>query len=129
MPGTWFIDLEGRVSREDFDKVCSELGINFSSETVGGNTYYDMRHEAESAAKFGGVEIGFGGIRETQDNNAYATQITISSLLEKEGYKAMKKTSLDLSQRIPFKSIYGKWFDDVSSQPLPYKPDVYQIIE
>ena len=142
MLSTWFIDLERRVSRSEFNKACSEVGIDFSRVADNGNTYYDTRREAESAAKFGeeqdpvfkffgicGVDIVFGGIKQSKQNTAYATQITVSSLLEKGRYEAMKRTTLDLGQKISFKGISGEWFDDVSKKPLPYSADIYQRIE
>lgn len=137
MSSTWFINLEERVDRERFDNVCSEIGIVYSPDTVRGNTYYDQRVIGNREMGFGGVEIHFGGVEQTGDRNPYATQLTISTIANKRRYEAMKKAALDLGSRLPFKDIFGEWFDDVTEfdeatgdhKPVPYNAEVFRMLE
>ena len=134
MSSTWFVNLEGRVDRERFDSVCSEIGIVYSPSTVGGNIYYDQRVIGDRVIGIGGVEIKFG---EMGNKNPYATRLTISANASERRYDAMKKTALDLGSRLPFKNISGDWFDDVTDfdeatgdyKSVPYKADVFRMIE
>ena len=137
MSSTWFVNLEGRVDRESFDRVCSEIGIVFSPNTVGGNTYYDQRIIGDREIGIGGVEIYFGGVGQRGDKNPHATRLTISANASERRYAAMKKTALDLGSKLLFKDISGEWFYDVTEfdkkkgdyKPLPYRADVFSMIE
>jgi|SRR3989344_2135507 len=134
MSYTWFVNLKGRVDKERFDSVCSKIGIVYSPN---GNIYYDQRVIGERELGIGGVEIDFGGIKQGGNKNPYATHLTISANASERVYDAMKKTALDLGSRLPFKDISGEWFDNVTdfnkatgnNKPVPYKADVFRMIE
>jgi hypothetical protein len=130
MSYTWFINLERRVDRKEFDEAAKEAGIEFSPDTIGGNIYYDMRK--------GCVEIDFGGLEQKTDNNSSATQITVSTVYcDGNAYKIMKKTVLSLAKKLPFKSISGDWINNIAKQdnatkefkPVPYRPSLFKLLE
>ena len=137
MSSTWFVSLEGRVDRESFDRVCSEIGVVYSPHTSRGNTYYDQRVIGDREIGIGGVEIDFGGIEQSGDKNTSATHLTISASASEKRYEAMKKTAVDLGSKLSFRDISGEWFDDVTefdeatgnNKPVPYKADVFRMIE
>lgn len=125
MSSTWFINLKEKIDRTNFDKIMKTLNIQYKPEVIFGNTYYD-----------GGVEINFGGIGETEPEAPYATQITIRTVSQENGYQLMKRTALNIADHIPFKDISGEWFDCIAEKdeeeepiPLPYTSDVFKLIE
>ena len=124
MSATWDITLERRISREQFDRVCSEIGL-----LPNGDIYYDARVDGNELAcvNLGGVEVYFH--QGTQSDSLVSDSLVIRSCASEKRYEAMKRTASDLGQKIQFKSISGEWFDEVSVEPLPYSPDVYQRIE
>ncbi|MFH1456095.1 MAG: hypothetical protein ABIF40_04040 [archaeon] len=137
MSDTWFVELEERIDRERFDSICSEIGIVYSPNTAGGNTYYDQRIIGNKKLGIGCVELKFGGIKQKEDRNLFATQLTISTNASERRYEAMKKTALDLGSKLPFKEISGRWFDNLTEldneignhKPIPYNADVFEMIE
>ena len=119
MSATWNITLERRIDEEQFDKVCLEIGL-----LPNGEVYYDARLVGQELAcvNLGGVEVYFGmGTR----NNP----IVIRSSATENRYEAMKRTALDLGEKLNFKTISGEWFDEVSKKPVSYSPDVFKQIE
>lgn len=131
MSHTWFINLEGRVDRKEFDNAAKSVGIEFSPNTIGGNTYYDRRNSSS-------VEIDFGGIEQKTDNNPSATQITVSTTYgDVNAYNTMKKTVLSLAKKLPFKDISGDWIDNIAKpgkateepKPVPYSQDLFKLLE
>ena len=87
MSHTWFIDLKEKIERAKFDEITKKLGIMYSPNTVGGNTYY---YHVDN----GNVEIHFGGVEQNQDNTPYATQISIGIFYgHEDAYQLMKNTT------------------------------------
>ncbi len=119
MSATWNITLERRINEEQFDRACSEIGL-----LPNGEVYYDARVVGQDLAcvNLGGVEVYFG--TGTRDN-----PISIRACAHDKRYEAMKKTALDLGEKLHFKTIAGEWFDDVSKKPISYSPDVFKQIE
>ncbi len=114
MSSTWIIELSRLVSDEEFDQVAKSIGLN--------GHYNDSRVIGDKLLAeqgLGGVEIDFSGLE---------LSVRVAGG-HPQRYEAMKKTTTDLGARLPFKSISGEWFDDVSKQSLPYNSDVYRKIE
>ncbi len=119
MSATWDITLERKITEEQFDRACSEIGL-----LPNGDVYYDARVVGQDLAcvNLGGVEVYFG-------SGTKSDPIVIRSAAPENRYEAMKRTASDLGQKLSFKSISGEWFDEKSNKPLPYRADVFKIIE
>ena len=130
MSSVWFVKLNGRISREEFDHIAETVGIRYVSNVVGGNVYWDTRVAGDEFG--GGVEIYFGDRR----NQSHVTELNFRTA-GFSGYEAMKRSVLDLGRHIEFRDISGEWFDEVSKfdistgnyKPFPYSPDVFRVLE
>ena len=114
MSSTWYIGFSRSVSKEEFDQVAKSIGFN--------GHYNDSRVIGDKLLAeqgLGGVEIDFSGLE---------LSVRVAGGHPQQ-YEAMKKTTTDLAAKLPFKSISGEWFDEISNRPLPYSPDVYRRIE
>ena len=128
MTSSWYITLERIVNVEEFDQACFEIGFLQNK-----GLSYDVRTVGEKVLPglgLGGVDIYFG-------NGTEEDPLMIkSSASGEKRYEAMKRTALDLAQKLPFSTIGGEWFDDVTEldeegEPklLPYTADVFKKIE
>ena len=138
MSNVWSIKLKKKMKRDEFDRVAKELGIEYSPFTVGGNTYYDRRLIGEREMGMGGVEIELIGIDPRIHNTPYVNHIQVRTAGGPSGaYEAMKKATVDMGERLPFKDIIGEWlymiakFDHATGRhkPISYNPAVFKSLE
>ena len=104
MVAEWYIEL-ARVGRKQFRRVVQEIGL-----TSQRGTYYD-------SAKCIEVRLSREGL---------ASRLTIRG--NENGYEAMRSTTLDLGTRLPFITITGDGFDQISDEPLSYIPSILDSI-
>ena len=120
MSATWNITLERRIDEGQFDSVCSELGL-----LRNGNTAYDVRVTGTKVLD----DLGINGVEVHYGKGTRNDPLVIRSCAGELRYEAMKRTALDLAEKLPFRTISGEWFDEVSKKPLPYSADVFKQLE
>ncbi|GEM_PF-5221509 len=101
MVAEWYLEL-GHVGKRQFAQAAKAVGLESQR-----GTYRNQE----------GIEVRF-----TPEDLTSRLVIRGSD----KGYEAMKRTAQGLATQLPFRTITGDGFYDLSSEPIPYTPTIFE---